>query len=381
MVVAEAFEFSPYARTVVLQPTPLCNLRCVYCYLPDLSDRRRMDPIIPQRLADDIATYPRNRVVEVRWHAGEPLTLGVDGLAQLLEPFEALRRAGRVRHSLQTNATLVTAEWCELFLRHQVDVGVSVDGPRWANNRRRTLSGAETFARVMAGVDLLRSHRVPFSAIAVVSLENIPEIVERADDYLAFFHGMGVRQVGFNVEEREGHHRVPSPEPGQVLAFWRAVFEAWLRADGVPKVRDFVRVLEFAEASLNGLWRTARPDHFPTVMCDGAVVLLSPELAGYPNHRHADFKVGNVRDEALSAILRRGSSVAYVQEFHQGSATCRDTCRYYDYCGGGQAGNRYFEHGDFVTNETGFCRHSRQTPFDVVLGLADGSRDSGRSHD
>lgn len=374
-MVAEAFEFSPYARMVVLQPTPLCNMRCIYCYLPDLADGRRMDPAIPGILAAEIATYPPNRVVEVRWHAGEPLTVGTDGLVELLEPFEGLRREGRVRHSLQTNATLVTPEWCELLLLYGVDVGVSIDGPRWANGRRRTLSGAETFDRTLAGVDLLRRYGVPFSVIAVVSLGNMPEIVDRAPEYLAFFERIGATEVGFNIEETEGRHRVTEPAPGQVRAFWRAVFDAWLGAGGVPVVRDFARVLTFAEASLNHLWRIARPDLVPTVMCDGDVVLLSPELAGYHDHRYEDFKVGNVYDEPLGAILRRGPSATYVQEFLDGTARCQHTCRYFDYCGGGHASNRYFEHGDFVVNETSFCRSSRQTPFDVVLGLPDRGQD------
>jgi uncharacterized protein len=379
-VAAETLEFSPYPRTVVLQPTPLCNMRCAYCYLPDLSDGRRMDPLIPRQIAADIATYPANRVIEIRWHAGEPLTLGVEGLAQLLAPFERLRRAGRVRHSLQTNATLLTPEWCELLLHHGIDVGVSIDGPRWANRQRRTLSGAETFDRAMAGIDLLRSYGVPFSSIAVVSPANIPQIVDRATDYLAFFRRIGAHQVGFNIEETEGRHRAPTPDPGQVRAFWQAVFDAWLQAGGVPRVRDFSRVLEFAEASLNGLWRRARPDLFPTVKCDGAVVLLSPELAGYRDERYDDFEVGNVRDEPLSAMLRRGPLLGHVQEYLVGTATCRTNCRYFDYCVGGQASNRYFEHGNLRTNETKYCRNSCQEPFDVVLDLSD-ALSAGRSHD
>ena len=368
---AETSEFSPYARTVVVQPTPLCNLRCIYCYLPDLGDRRRMDPAILRLLAADIVTYPPNRMVEIRWHGGEPLTVGVDCFAQLLEPLEDLRRQGGVRHSLQTNATLVTAEWCELLLRYDFEVGVSIDGPRWANGQRRTLSGAETFARVMLGIDQLRAYRVPFSVIAVVSLDSIPMIAERASEYLGFFRSIGALDMGFNVEETEGRHRVRVAEPGEIRAFWTAVLRAWLEAGGVPPVREFTRVLTFAEASLNGLWRTGRSDLLPTVTCEGDVVLLSPELAGYSDDRYGDFVVGNLRDEPLSAILRRGRTAHYVREFLAGTDVCRATCRYFDYCGGGQAGNRYFEHDDFVRNETAFCRNSIQVPFDVVLDLPD----------
>ena len=365
--------FSPFAGTLVLQPTPLCNMRCTYCYLANLSDRSRMAPDIPRKLASELAAYPLGHPVEVRWHAGEPLTVGVDHFSSLLEPFEPLRRAGRLRHTLQTNGTLIDDAWCELFRRHAVGVGVSLDGPRWANGERRTLSGAQTFDRAMAGIDRLRSHHLPLSVIAVVTSANIPEIVDRASEYFDFFRSIDAREIGFNLEEQEGKHSVDPIAPARVRAFWNAVFDAWVAADCTPRIRDFQRVLSFAAASLEGSTEVRPVDPMPTVTWDGNVVLLSPELAGCRDERHGDFTVGNVRDGALTALIERGLEQPYVREFCEGSERCREQCRYFDYCRGGQASNRYFEHGDFVTNETEFCRSSRQAPFDVLVGLIQSS--------
>ena len=33
---------APMLETLVLQPTPFCNIACTYCYLPDRDDRRLM---------------------------------------------------------------------------------------------------------------------------------------------------------------------------------------------------------------------------------------------------------------------------------------------------------------------------------------------------
>lgn len=364
-----AIEFRPLPSTVVVQPTPLCNMRCTYCYLPDVSDRRRIDVALVAKLAEELASFPEGHCTEIRWHAGEPLTIGIDYFLQLLEPFEQLRRGGRVRHSLQTNATLIDAAWCEVFGRYGLDVGVSLDGPRWANRQRRTLSGAETFDRTMRGIGCLRSQDVGFSIIAVVSIADMPRIVDEADDYLAFFRSTGAQVVGFNVEETEGHHRVASDEAGAVRSFWQALFSAWVEADCRPRVREFVGVLAFARASLAGAHDIRPVDLLPTVTCDGDVVVLSPELAGYRDDRYRDFKVGNLYEQSLGDILRLAPSAGYVQEFLEGATQCRDHCRYFAYCRAGQASNRYFEHGDFASSETMFCRRTRQMPFDVVLGL------------
>lgn len=368
MEAPEAVDLSTDFATLVLQPTPLCNMRCSYCYLTDLSNPSRMPVEIPRMLAQEFAEGLTSGPVEVRWHAGEPLTVGARHLSLLWEPFDELRHADRMCHSLQTNGTLIDDEWCALFRRHDVKVGLSIDGPRWAGGQRRSLSGAETFDRAMRGVECLRRNRVAFNTIAVVTLAAIPTIIERIDEYFDFFRSLGTEEVGFNIEEQEGRHKVLA-DRDLVGRYWEAVFDAWLRCAGQPPIRDFRRVLNFARASLTGERPSPRIDLLPTVTHDGDVVVLSPELAGYRDDRYGHFIAGNLNEESLAVILRRALGLRYVQEFREGARACRSSCRYFDYCRAGTAGNRYFEHGQFVTNETTYCRHSRQVPFDVVLGL------------
>ena len=365
--VENALTFSPRAGTLVLQPTPLCNMRCNYCYLSDLGDRSRMGPEIPLKLAADLDSYPGEEAIEIRWHAGEPLTVGVEHFTRLLEPFEHLRSEGRLRHRVQTNATLISDAWCDLFRHYGVGVGVSIDGPRWANGERRALSGAETFERATKGITRLRDHGIRFSAIAVVRSVNVPVIIDRVDSYFSFFRTLGAFEIAFNLEEHEGVHSATPVAGGLVEAFWQALFDVWIEAGGTPRVREFDRVLSFARSSLNGEGQLPA-DPMPTITHRGDVVLLSPELAGFRDERYSDFVVGSLYDDSLTTILARGLEAPYVNEHLEGTQRCRDLCAYFDYCRGGSASNRYFEHKDFLTHETEFCRHSRQAPFDVVIG-------------
>ncbi|MER6998548.1 hypothetical protein [Streptomyces sp. NPDC000410] len=52
-----------------------------------------------------------------------PLAAGREHLAALMVRFKD------VKHSVQTNDALVDVTWCELLLKRQVHVGVSIDGP------------------------------------------------------------------------------------------------------------------------------------------------------------------------------------------------------------------------------------------------------------
>ncbi|MCI0689398.1 MAG: radical SAM protein, partial [Sporichthyaceae bacterium] len=100
-----------------MQPTTLCNLNCSYCYLPTRTQRRQMPPVVAASVAAAVTGRPVSEAVTVVWHGGEPLAMPIAGFEELLAPFESGRVAGAVRHSVQSNATLITDRWCDLLAR------------------------------------------------------------------------------------------------------------------------------------------------------------------------------------------------------------------------------------------------------------------------
>jgi len=357
--------FAAEPETIIMQPTTLCNVDCAYCYLPARSKKRDMTPDVSMAVASSIPDqWPSSGRLEIVWHGGEPLTIGPKGLAALLGPFEVLRRAERVRQVIQTNATLITDEWCDLFAEYDMAVGVSIDGPRAMNRRRVDRRGGEVFDRVMAGIEKLKERGIPFTVIAVISQDTTGD----AKEILDFIAGLGCPHLGLNMEEKEGantHTGTPGFE--QARRFWRDTFR-WSRDHPGMKVREIERLLEFL--TLDREERAADTEHdlIPTVGWDGNVVLLSPELLGVHAPRYGDFIAGNVLTDPLPVILKSGLELSYVREFQAGISRCKATCDYFAYCQGSHAGNRFFEHGTFSVTETEHCRTSTQA---LVLALHD----------
>ena len=64
----------PVIETIVIQPTPFCNIECTYCYLPNRRDRSVMSPdtlsTLFERVFESGWVAPGITVI---WHAGEPL--------------------------------------------------------------------------------------------------------------------------------------------------------------------------------------------------------------------------------------------------------------------------------------------------------------------
>ena len=63
-------------RLLVLQPTPFCNIDCSYCYLFERKSTAVMSletlDLVCRRIFEHRQLGP---VLEVTWHAGEPLTV------------------------------------------------------------------------------------------------------------------------------------------------------------------------------------------------------------------------------------------------------------------------------------------------------------------
>jgi uncharacterized protein len=226
-----------------MQPTTLCNLDCAYCYLPFRAEDRRMPLAIAERTAESVNAWAAgDGRFSVVWHGGEPMAAGRSALAALMAPFQG------VEHHIQTNATLIDDAWCEFFIEHRMHVSVSVDGPPEFNGERLDRGGAPAYQRILDGIETLRRHEIPFSALCVVTNPG-PGVAARLYDY---FLGLGCDVLGINIEEQEGvNARANDFGAAPVRAFWAELVAAW-RRDPRIHVREIEWTLRYAGAVLAG---------------------------------------------------------------------------------------------------------------------------------
>src|SRR5262245_59967679 len=227
---------------LVLAPTPFCNLNCSYRYLPDRQSTKKMSPGTLRQALDWVFSSGLAREpFSLLWHAGEPLVMPVDFYEEATALLGRANRGGvRVDHSFQTNATLIDRRWCDFFLRHNVHLGVSVDGPDFLHDRyRRTRQGAGTLDRVLRGIRQLGEHQVPFFALTVLTAESLAY----PDELFDFHRTNEIGSIGFNVEEIEGPHITSSLLGAGMRERFRRFFRRFLElacsADPPLVVREF----------------------------------------------------------------------------------------------------------------------------------------------
>jgi uncharacterized protein len=129
------------------------------------------DGVLAAFVANYVTPQP-TPVVEFVWQGGEPTLLGLDLSRRVVGLQKPFRRRKTISKSLQTNGTLLTAEWRRFLKRHDFMVGNSIDGPKDVHDRyRRDRKRNGTFDRVMQGLRLLQKYEVDYNVLACVARE------------------------------------------------------------------------------------------------------------------------------------------------------------------------------------------------------------------
>lgn len=173
MTLDQALTSSPLRApvNVTWEITEACNLHCTHCLSAELRapGRGELDLAECRALIDELA---RMRVFQVNFGGGEPF---------LREDFLELLRYTRSRgitSCVSTNGTVLHESLVEELLgMAPVYLQVSLDGAREETND--LIRGPGTFARILAGIELLAGRGYPdLSLNLVVTRLNVGEIAE-----------------------------------------------------------------------------------------------------------------------------------------------------------------------------------------------------------
>lgn len=125
---------------VVFKIAERCNLACSYCYFffgGDDSFNRHPAIVAPQTV-ESIAAFLEQAIdeldisfVEIALHGGEPLLMKKPAFEDLCV---RLARCGtdkcKIILAVQSNGVLIDEEWIDILGRHQVRIGLSIDGTK-----------------------------------------------------------------------------------------------------------------------------------------------------------------------------------------------------------------------------------------------------------
>lgn len=312
---------NPFARPlyVMLKPAgSLCNLRCKYCYYLEknaLYTEQKNHVISDEMLDKFIREYIEAQTspdVLFCWHGGETLMRPISFYRRAIELQRKYARGRRIDNTIQTNATMLTDEWCEFFRENNFLVGVSIDGPQeFHDEYRRTATGKPTFHKVMQGIRLLNKHNVEWNALAVVNDFNADYPLE----FYNFFKEIGCHYIQFTpiverrIERNDGLSLAPGMEEGGELVdfsvtpeqwgkFLCTIFDEWVRHDvGTYFIQIFDATLANWAGVQPGLCSLAKEcGHAGVMEFNGDV--YSCDHFVYPEHL-----LGNINEKTITEMM------------------------------------------------------------------------------
>jgi uncharacterized protein len=305
---------------VLAKPTgPICNLDCQYCFFLSKEalypgDRFRMsDDLLGRYLRQYLDSQPDGEVT-VAWQGGEPTLMGVDFFRRAVATTESVRRPGqRLQHTIQTNGTLLTDEWCAFLADQRFLVGISIDGPPDVHDRYRVdKRGGPTSDRVLRGLDLLQAHGVDVNVLCTVHAANQDRPL---DVYRYLRDHLGIGYIQFiPIVERENDTGFQegdtvtdrSVDPVAWGSFLEAVFDEWVVRD-VGTV--FVQLFDAALASWCGL---------PSTLCifretcgDALALEHNGDLYSCDHFVEPDHLLGNIATTTLVELVASPKQQAF----------------------------------------------------------------------
>ncbi len=352
-VLGNSLGTTPRITSLLIKPaSAVCNLDCAYCfYLDRAADpyasmpARRMSLETLERLVDTYLFYSYPQSV-FAFQGGEPTLAGPAFFEKLVDLQKSLGRNGQaVSNSLQTNAILIDERWCNLFRETNWLIGVSIDGPEPIHDLYRVNKGGQgTWRQVMRGMEILKTHRVEFNVLCVLSQAN----VEKPRELYKFFRSLGVDYIQYIPLAEFDTSGNPLPftiSPEQYGRFMCETFDLWWTERRKVRIRWFDNIAEALAGQKPGNCTMHET-------CDSYVVI---EYNGdvYPCDFFVEskWKLGNINLDSWTEIARRRLRYEFASKKTLPRPECQ-SCEYQHICHGGcpklrHGPNRRFEDLDY----------------------------------
>jgi uncharacterized protein len=240
-----------------------------------------------------------------------------------------------ITNALQTNGTLLDNEWLDILDGGGFSVGLSIDGPPELHNRNRIFQKGEgSFEKIIQAVSLMKSRKISFGALSVVTESTIKLGPEK---YFNFFVENNLKNLSIICQRPaliSGKEKYITRNSHS--QFVNEVFDLWYELNDPDfHIRDFESIIRNLLGSEHSMCLLGGG-------CIGKYLAINVNGDAY----HCDefmidpkYKVGNIIADSLQDILSSEQMKLLIDnnddEIHQLE------CKWFPICKGGCPKDRY----------------------------------------
>ncbi|MBI1754974.1 radical SAM protein [Candidatus Azambacteria bacterium] len=339
---------------VIARITDKCNQDCTYCYVDRETRRTSRTKLSLESLSrfyKETLSGQHFDHVHIVWHGGEPTLVGHEYLDRVISLQEQYRGNGvTVENSIQTNATALDKQMLEVFKKHQVGVGVSLDAPPDVHaSMRVSWAGRSAFEQTLSKIELMRAHNIRFGAICVLHRLNYT----RCDEIYDFFKSVNL-SYQFNpfykdeaTQDRPVEELSITPEQ-----YAEALIQTFDRYIGDPE--HTIDVTDLKEIVLSMFMGCSRSCLFAGKCEEFIGILPTGEIYLCDLFYRENFRIGHIDSITAESILNAApvNLIRSRPELLQ-QTYCRG-CEWWDICRGGCSSKSAAVYGNAM-REDPFC--------------------------
>lgn len=178
-----------------------CNLACKYCFIENCTFNNKIEinmnlDTVKNAIIKYNSYLKKEKLKEglIIFYGGEPL-VNWEAIVTAIELAKELKSP--IKFSMVTNATLLTKEKIKFLAENDVEIGISIDGPKVLNDKNRIYrtTNKSVYDEVISKFPLLKAEKCKFGLSITVS----EDFLEQQDDVLNWLEHLGVNSVFYNL--------------------------------------------------------------------------------------------------------------------------------------------------------------------------------------
>lgn len=315
-------------QTMIFKVTESCNMACRYCYV----DHKIKGIISAENAKITIAKWVKaegkDQKLTLIFHGGEPMLAGIKFFEEVIQFVENLKKQGYlIRISMQSNGTLFTDKVLDFLLDHNVEIGLSIDGPELIHDNTRPLvNGQNSHELVVKTIKKIKAVRGRVGIITVMTKLNIDYLI----NIYEYFKDIGITGISFNELIRGTTNDDLSVSENELNDKLIEFFHYWINDESrIRHIEPFLGIIK----RLIGLKESSC---VYSESCQLNFIGINGKGFATPCNRISEdsYSYGNILTDSYDAIMAHPLRTLLLDKKKYLSAVCA-SCQFSKICNGG----------------------------------------------
>lgn len=178
-----------------------CNLACRYCFIENCSFNNNKEISMQKLTAETAVNKYADYLIENKLELGQIVLYGGEPLINWEAIVTAIECAKskpcKIQFSMVTNATLLDVEKMKYLADNNVEIGISIDGPKDLNDKNRIYRNdiQSVYDQVVSKFPQLNTYKCKYGISVTVS----EDLLDKQDEVLEWFKELGISSIFYNL--------------------------------------------------------------------------------------------------------------------------------------------------------------------------------------